>query len=127
MKIHNPPSVAAPLAAYSQGIEVPPNARWLYVSGQIATDTTGAVPEGIEAQARLAFQKVAAVLRSADMDLGNLVKITMYLTRTEDVPAVRAIRDEFLGDARPAATLVVVQALVRPEWLVEVEAVAAKA
>jgi enamine deaminase RidA (YjgF/YER057c/UK114 family) len=126
MKIHNPPSVAAPLAAYSQGIEVPPNARWLHVSGQIATDTTGAVPEGIEAQARLAFQNLAAVLRSADMDLGNLVKLTMYLTRTEDVPAFRAIRDQFLGDARPAATLVVVQALVRPEWLVEVEAVAAK-
>ena len=127
MKVHNPPTVAPPAAAYSLGMEAPPNARWLYVSGQIPADTDGTVPEGIEAQARLAFRNVSAVLASAGMDTGDLVKVTMFLTRKEDVPAFRAIRDQWLGSARPASTLVVVQGLVRPEWLCEVEAIAAKA
>jgi 2-iminobutanoate/2-iminopropanoate deaminase len=127
LKIHNPPGVASPSAAYSQGMEAPPNARWLHISGQVAVDLSGNVPEGIEAQADLVFHNLSAVLASAGMDTGDLVKITMYLTRVEDVPVFRAIRDRFLGSARPASTLVVVQALVRPEWIVEVEAVAAKA
>jgi enamine deaminase RidA (YjgF/YER057c/UK114 family) len=127
MIVHNPPTVAAPSAAYSQGIEVPPGARWLYISGQIAVDLQGTVPEGIEAQAALVFQNLNGVLASAGMDTGDLVKITMFLTRKEDIAPFRALRDRWLGSARPSSTLVVVQSLVRPEWLVEVEAVAAKA
>lgn len=126
MQAHNPPSVAGPFAAYSHGMEVPPNARWLYISGQVAVDQNGNVPDGIEAQTALVFENVRAVLASAGMGVTDLVKVTMFLTRTEDVATFRSLRDQFFGDARPATTLVVVQALVRPEWLVEVEAIAAK-
>jgi len=126
LKIHNPPTIAAPAAAYSLGIEAPPNARWLYVSGQIPADADGTVPEGIEAQARLAFRNVAAVLESAGMGVDDLVKVTMFLTRKEDIAPFRAIRDQWLGDARPDSTLVVVLGLVRPEWRCEIEAVAGK-
>jgi enamine deaminase RidA (YjgF/YER057c/UK114 family) len=127
MKIHNPPGVAGPLAAYSHGVEAAPGARWLHVSGQVAVAPDGSTPEGIEAQADLAYRNLGAVLASAGMVPGDLVKVNVYLTRPEDIPALRAARDRFQGDARPASTLVVVQALARPEWRVEIEAVAARA
>ena len=126
MKAHNPADVVAPFSTYSHGVEAPPGARWLHVSGQVGVDPDGRTPEGIEAQAALAFRNLGAVLASAGMAAGDVVKLTVYLTHAGDIPALRAARDRFQGDARPASTLVVVQALARPEWRVEIEAVAAR-
>ena len=56
LKKHNPATVATPLSAYSHGVEVPANARWMCLSGQIAIARDGSVPEGIDAQARLVFE-----------------------------------------------------------------------
>jgi 2-iminobutanoate/2-iminopropanoate deaminase len=125
-RIHNPASVAPPSGFYSHGVEVPPSARWLAISGQVGTAPDGTVPPQIEAQAENAWRNIVGILGSAGMTLGDVVKITAYLTRREDIAAYRAVRDRMIGEARPASTLVVVSALVRPEWLVEIEAIAAK-
>lgn len=125
-KIHNPESVHPPVSTYSHGIEVPPKARWLYCAGQVGVDAAGKAGEGFEAQCEFAWMNLVNVLRSAGMTVGDIVKMTIYLVREEDLPPFRAIRDRYLGDARPAATLFFVRALARPEWLVEIEAVAAK-
>jgi enamine deaminase RidA (YjgF/YER057c/UK114 family) len=61
------------------------------------------------------------------MTVADVVKVTQYLTRAEDISAYGKVRTRFLGDARPAAMLLVFPQLVRPEFLVEVEIVAAKA
>lgn len=61
------------------------------------------------------------------MTLNDLVKVQAFLTRASDLEAYRAIRNEMVGSSRPAHTLLVVAALGRPEWLLELEAVAAKA
>ena len=127
MNYHNPPDVAGPFSTYSHGVEVPPNARWLHVSGQVAVDSDGTTPEAFDAQADLAFRNLGAVLAAAGMEPKDLVKMTVYLTRLEDLQALRAARDRFQGDARPASTLVVVASLAQPEWRVEVEAIAARA
>jgi 2-iminobutanoate/2-iminopropanoate deaminase len=124
LKAHNPQT---PMANYSHGIEVPPNARWLHVSGQVAVDKDGKTPESFDAQVALVFDNLREVLESAGMTPKDLVKVNVYLLRPEDIPALRAARDKFQGDARPASTLVVVSRLVRPEWLVEIEAIAAQA
>jgi hypothetical protein len=58
LKVHNPADVAGPFSAYSHGVEVPPGARGLHVSGQVAVDPDGRTPEGIEAQAALAFRNL---------------------------------------------------------------------
>ena len=115
------------MANYSHGIEVPPNARWLYISGQVAVDKDGKTPDTFEAQVKLVFDNLGAVLASAGMTPKDLVKVNVFLLRPEDIPALRAARDAFQGETRPASTLVVVSRLVRPEWLVEIEAVAAQA
>ena len=123
---HNPSTVAAPLGTYSHGTEVPPNARWLYTAGQVAVDVNGACPEGFEAQAELVYENIIAILGSAGMDLNDLVKITAYIVGEKNFKIYSEVRKRVLGDVRPASTAIVVPALVKPEWLIEVEAVAAK-
>ena len=88
----------------------------------------GSTAEGIEAQARTALENVRALLAGAGMATGDLVKMTVFVTDIRYADAYRAARDAVLGeDARVASTLLAVTALAKPEWLIEVEAVAAKA
>lgn len=122
----NPDSIAAPGGRYSHGIEVGPNARWVYVSGQVGWSPDGRIEEGVEAQTRRAFQNVLAILAEAGMDAGDIVRLNSYLTDAADVAKFRAGRDTVMGDALPASTLVVVDALVHPDLKVEVEAIAAR-
>jgi enamine deaminase RidA (YjgF/YER057c/UK114 family) len=127
MKIHNPATIADPIGTYSHGVEVPPNARWLYIAGQVGMRKDGAVPPTVEAQTEVAWQNIVAILAAAGMKVTDVVKITQFLVNLEDFPKYAATRAKFLAGHRPASTGLVIRSLVRPEWLVEVEAVAAKA
>jgi len=127
MKIHNPPTIADPIGTYSHGVEVPPNARWLYIAGQIGMRKDGSVPPTVEAQTELAWQNIVAILAAAGMRVTDIVKMTQFLVNLEDFPKYAATRAKFLAGHRPASTGLVIRSLVRPEYLVEVEAIAAKA
>jgi enamine deaminase RidA (YjgF/YER057c/UK114 family) len=127
MKIHNPPTIADPIGTYSHGIEVPPNARWLYVAGQIGIRKDGSVPATVEGQSEIAWQNVVAILAAAGMRVTDIVKMTQFLVNLEDFPKYAATRARFLAGHRPASTGLVIRSLVKPEYLVEVEVVAAKA
>jgi enamine deaminase RidA (YjgF/YER057c/UK114 family) len=122
MKIHNSNTVAAPGGPYRHGIETPPNARWLHIAGQI-----GVAPEDFDGQADQCWRNIKAILAAAGMGVENLVKVTHFLTRAEDIAAYGRVRSRHLGEPRPASTLLVINALARPGLLVEVEAIAAKA
>ncbi len=124
--IHNPPTVAKPASSYSQAVEVPANARWLYISGQIGVAPDGTPREGIEAQADQCWTNIRNILAAAGMGVGDIVKVTTFLTNKGHVPASRSARDKALEGSRPASTLVVVAALASPAWLIEIEAVAAR-
>jgi enamine deaminase RidA (YjgF/YER057c/UK114 family) len=126
MKVYNPPAVHA-AATYSHGIEVPPNARWLHISGQIGIGPDGKMKDGIEAQTQQVWENIKAVLAAAGMGLENLVKITTYLTDESLIDGFRKVRSQQLGDHKPTSTLVVIKRLAVPGLLVEVESVAAKA
>jgi len=126
MKIHNPAASAPPNGPYSLGVEIPAGQRLLFIAGQIPLAKDGGTPQGITAQAELVWRNIIAVLESAGMGVENLIKINQYLTKAENIPGYGAVRSKVLGAARPASTMVVVQSLVKPEWLVEVEATAAK-
>ena len=125
LKRHNPATIAPAFSDYSLGIEVPAGPRWLMVSGQVGVLPDGTLVEGAEAQIETAWSNILAVLESAAMGPGDLVKVMAYLTRAEDTGTYRAVRDRMLEGAQPASTLVVVTALASPGWLVEIEAVAA--
>ncbi len=125
LKPLNPPGAPPPASPYSQAVEVTDAKRWLHISGQIGVTPAGETLAGAEAQHEQVWRNILAILAAAGMGPENLVKVTGFITSAEQVPTFRAVRDRLLGGARPASTLVVVAALAGPQWLVEIEAVAA--
>jgi 2-iminobutanoate/2-iminopropanoate deaminase len=126
-KFHNPSNITRPLGKYSHGAEVPGNARWLAIAGQVGVKPDGAIAEGIEEQCRTAYTNILAILADAGMDYGDVVKTTVFLTDPRFVEAYRKVRDELVGDYAPPSTLLIVAGLASPDLLVEIEATAAKA
>lgn len=101
--------------------------RTIYLSGQIAVDTQGqTVGEGdFTAQARKVFQNITHALVEVGLTFDAVVKLTFFLIDVKNLPEMRAVRDEFVNlDSPPASSAVQVVALVRPELLIEVEAIA---
>jgi enamine deaminase RidA (YjgF/YER057c/UK114 family) len=122
----NPAAIRPPFARYSHGIEIPPGARLVFCSGQLGVGADDAVPAGVEAQAELCFANVAAILGEAGLGLADIVRINAYVTAREHLRGYMAVRDRFVGNPPPASTLMIVAGFNRPEFLVEIEVVAAK-
>ena len=116
------PKGAKPNPALSAGIQV---GDFLYVSGHVASDASGkTVGVGdCEAQTRQVFANVRAVVEAAGGDMNDIVKLTCFLVDTADYPAYGKVRAEIFTGVPPASSTVIVAALVRPDLLVEVEAV----
>jgi|TARA_B100002003_G_C13880937_1_gene430067 enamine deaminase RidA (YjgF/YER057c/UK114 family) len=98
----------------------------VFISGQVGKDNTGSVvgPD-ISSQTRQTFENIKGILQLCQADLENIVKLTVFLTQTEDMDSFRKIRAEYFNSpALPTSTLVVVSALAQPELKVEVEAIA---
>jgi enamine deaminase RidA (YjgF/YER057c/UK114 family) len=119
--------VAQQIGKYSDAIESAPNLRWLHTAGTPGLSATGELPKDFTRQAELAWENVLRLLDKAGMTTADIVKVTQYLTRAEDIAAYAKVRSRFLGDLRPASMLLVIPQLVWPEILVEVEIIAAKA
>lgn len=122
---------------YPEGLRRPPTftpvvraigGSTLYLSGQVPVDIDGQlVGEGdFAAQARQVFANLRIALEAAGADFTNVVKMTTYIVdyRPELREALGAARTEAMGGALPASTLVGVQALAMPGYLIEVEAIA---
>jgi len=120
-----PASVPKPVAEYAMGVEVC-GGRTLYIAGQIALDADGKLVGAgdFRAQARQVLSNVQAIIEEAGGSISDIVKMTTFLTDMANYADFVAVRGEFLKPPYPAATLVEVSSLVRPEWLLEVEAIA---
>ena len=116
---------ARPVANYKMATRME-GGRLVYVSGQVAWDASGnIVGKGdVGTQARQTFRNLRQVLQAAGGDLGSLMKMTTYITRIEDRPAVAEARSEVFDGEVPASTLIVVKSLFHPDFLVEIEGVA---
>ena len=126
MRALNPSSIHPPFANYAHGVEVGPGVRLVFCSGQLGIGPDGAIPEAVEAQARLCFRAISAILGEAGMSLRDIVRVNAYVTAAEHLSGYMKVRDEFVGVPPPASTLMIVQGFARPEFKVEVEAVAAR-
>jgi enamine deaminase RidA (YjgF/YER057c/UK114 family) len=117
---------AKPVANYKMATRME-GGRLLYIAGQVAWDASGnIVGKGdVRAQARQTFENLRRVLQAAGGDLPDLMKITTYITKIEDFPAVAQARSEVFRGELPASTLIVVKSLFHPDFLIEVEGVAA--
>jgi 2-iminobutanoate/2-iminopropanoate deaminase len=120
-----PRDIAQPFSRYAHGVLSEPGCRWLHVSGQVGVRPDGTMTTTPEAQLEQAFDNMFAVLREAGMDRDHLVKLTVLLTRKDDIGLYRTVRDRLLEGREVASTLLVVAGLASPDFLVEIEAVAA--
>jgi enamine deaminase RidA (YjgF/YER057c/UK114 family) len=120
-----PATIAAPAATYAHAVVSTDPRRILHSAGVVPVRPDGAVPDGLADQADVVWQNITAILAEADMDVADIVSMTTYVVAGEDLAAVMAARDTALGGHRAASTLVIVPALARPEWRVEVAVVAA--
>lgn len=130
-KIITPKDLAEPLGAYSYAFQVKAS-EWLYVAGQLSVDGTGkAVGIGdFKAQVRQVFENMGRVLAAADQDYSSVVKFTTYLVDSENISDFYEVRAEIFrelypDDNPPPNTLLIVNRLVKQEFLIELEAVAA--
>jgi 2-iminobutanoate/2-iminopropanoate deaminase len=127
MRILNPDAIHPPFANYAHGVEVEAGARIVFCSGQLGIGRDGAIPNDVEGQARLCFRAIVAILAEASMSLDDLVRLNAYVASAQYLGGYMRVRDEFVGNPPPASTLMVVQGFARPEFKVEIEAVAARA
>jgi enamine deaminase RidA (YjgF/YER057c/UK114 family) len=104
-----------PIIGFSRAVRV---ANTVHVAG---TGPVGADNEDAAGQTRRIFAIAEEALADAGASLKDVVRTRMYLTHVEDWEAVGHVHGEFFGDIRPAATMVVVAALLNPAWRVEIE------
>lgn len=117
--VYDPPS-------HAQGVKVTGAQTILFIAGQVAFDEHGGPAHGRDfpAQAREVFRALKAQVEAGGGTLRDIVKLTTYLTDIRYREELNAIREEVFGPKLPAHTQVAIAALGRPEWLIEVEAIA---
>ncbi len=108
-----------PAIGFSRAVRV---ADRVLVSGTGPVWPDGSCPEDPGAQATRCFEIIGAALQEAGATLEEVVRTRLFLTSAGDADAVSAVHGELFGRIRPAATMVVVAALLDPRWKVEVEA-----
>jgi enamine deaminase RidA (YjgF/YER057c/UK114 family) len=117
----NPDTIHPPLAPYSHQVEIT-GERLLVMAGQLGMRADGSLAATAAEQLDLALANVLANLEAADMEVGDLVKLTLYFVEEIDAPTRGGILARRLGEHRPAMTLVYVARLAAPPLLVEVDA-----
>lgn len=115
--------VAAPAGAYSHALKV---GNLLFIAGQVGQDSEGnLVGKGdMAAQTRQALKNITALLEAAGATWENVVKINNYFTDMSQLGTIGQIRKEFIKEPFPTSTSVEVKSLARPDFLVEIEAIA---
>lgn len=110
---------------FSQGIVCNPG-RMVFAAGQVALDESGAVI-GVgdpAAQTEAALENLQRVLNEGGATMSDVVRLTVFLTEMADLPAVQEVRARYFPDDPPASSTIEISALVVPELLVEIDAIA---
>jgi len=103
-----------------------PEGKVLHVSGQVAQDATGSVmgKGDIRAQTRQVLENIRTVLASAGGTMDDVARVTVYVTDMSGLAQIHEVRGQYFRRPYPASTLVEVKRLVKPEYLIEIDAVA---
>lgn len=127
MTIWDVEDIAKPAGSYSHAVTVPRDHALLFVAGQVGIAPDGTTPGEAAAQTEIAFENIRRILLKAGMTVRDIVKISYFVCREQDLASIRAVIKRNLPEPFPAASLVIVKALGRPEWLIEIECVASAA
>lgn len=122
----NPDTVAPPVGRYRHLCVIPAGSDLLAIAGQVGLDPEGRLPETVEAQFENALANIAAILASEGLDVGAVFKVNIWLAKEIDMERYVAAWRAFHRDDPPATMFAYVARLIRPEYLCEVEAWAAR-
>jgi enamine deaminase RidA (YjgF/YER057c/UK114 family) len=123
----NPDGVSPPLGTYSHVVKVETgDAVWLHISGQVPADATGSIVGvgDMRRQTEQVYENLKTLLAAHRATFADVVKMNTYVTTLDDLIAMREVRSRYLPGDFPASTAVQVVALVVPEAMIEVDAVA---
>jgi enamine deaminase RidA (YjgF/YER057c/UK114 family) len=129
LEMLDPDGLGKPLGQYSHITRVRAS-EFLFIAGQVGTDRDGTTPAEFDAQCAQVFANLGAALASQGASFANVVEFTTYLVHSQDIPKFMHYRARefprlFAGGAYPPNTLLIIDRLVREEFLIEVSAVAA--
>ena len=127
IEFRNAKGVPMPISDYSQAAIVPAGARLVFVSGQVALNERGElVGEGDAVrQTEQILDNIRRILEDAGGGISSLVSLTWYFTNMDDRARILDVRKRAFAGHAPASTAVEVRRLAHPDWLVEIDCVAA--
>ena len=123
----NPSNISKPFSNYAHTVTVEGAQKLLFCAGQVAADVDGKVlpPDDFAVQTKMVMQNIKNALAAGGAKLSDVTKVTIYICNPHDVPKARGILFDYFGDHPPASTLCVLRGLANPNFLLEIEAIAA--
>jgi 2-iminobutanoate/2-iminopropanoate deaminase len=123
----NPKTISKPFTNYAHVVTVEGAKKLVFCAGQVAADVNGKVlpPDNFAAQANMVMKNLKAALAAGGAKLSDVTKITIYICNPHDVPKARGILFDYFGKHPPGSTLCILRGLANPNFLLEIEAIAA--
>jgi len=123
----NPKTISKPFSNYAHVVTVEGAKKLVFCAGQVAADSDGKVlpPDNFEAQTKMVMKNLKNALAAGGAKLSDVTKVTIYICNPHDVPKARGILYEYFGKHPPGSTLCILRGLANPNFLLEIEAIAA--
>ena len=123
----NPKTISKPFTNYAHVVTVEGAKKLVFCAGQVAADVNGKVlpPDDFAAQAKLVMKNLKSALAAGGAKLSDVTKVTIYICNPHDVPKARGILKDYFGKHPPGSTLCILRGLANPNFLLEIEAIAA--
>ena len=123
----NPNTISKPFSNYAHVVTVEGAKKLVFCAGQVAADVDGKVlpPDDFEAQTRMVMDNLTKALAAGGAKLSDVTKVTIYICNPHDVPKARGILKDYFGKHPPGSTLCILRGLANPNFLLEIEAIAA--
>jgi enamine deaminase RidA (YjgF/YER057c/UK114 family) len=123
----NPKTISKPFTNYAHVVTVEGAKKLVFCAGQVAADVNGKVllPDNFDAQTKMVMKNLKAALAAGGAKLSDVTKVTIYICNPHDVPKARGILFDYFGKHPPGSTLCILRGLANPNFLLEIEAIAA--
>ena len=123
----SPDGIAKPFSNYSHVVTAEGAQKLIFCAGQVAADQQGNVlpPDDFDAQAKMVMENLTKALAAGGAKISDVTKITIYLVNAHDVPKARGVLAKYFAGHPPGSTLCIPRGLAHPNFLLEIEAIAA--
>ncbi len=123
----NPNTISKPFTNYSHVVTAEGAQKLVFCAGQVAADVDGKVlpPDDFDAQAKMVMKNLENALAAGGAKLSDVTKVTIYICNPHDVPKARKILSDYFPKDPPGSTLCILRGLANPNFLLEIEAIAA--